>query len=349
MHALILALPLFAMARQRINLLGPIPPPIGGIAIHVETLVRLLRGDGFTCTVFDYTKRPSFSSLRSCGNALRNLSAVILQSLAPNAVLHVHVSYGRRFAWIAPLVGIMAMVKPVVISAHSGSFPSEISGMSRWRRRFIGSAFRRARYVIATNTAIRRALIDHLTVNAASVVVISPFLGTGRALHLAERRARSIIASGYCTALYGWLDLVKAMRSSSTVSSVDLVMYNIIDEPYLAQLRQEISDDTRFRIHFNLSRTEFLTKLLASEVFVRPTYADGDSIALREALENGCKVLASDCVSRPDGVELFKTGDISELREFVDVLLARKPSVLDSRDSGKESYEALKGIYASVE
>jgi glycosyltransferase involved in cell wall biosynthesis len=51
----------------------------------------------------------------------------------------------------------------------------------------------------------------------------------------------------------------------------------------------------------------------ASDVFVRPTFTDGDSISVREALSLGIPVIASDCVERPDGVVLFKTGNAGDL------------------------------------
>jgi glycosyltransferase involved in cell wall biosynthesis len=47
-------------------------------------------------------------------------------------------------------------------------------------------------------------------------------------------------------------------------------------------------------------------------VFLRPTYIDGDSVSVREALDAGCDVIASDAAERPDGCRLFATGDESD-------------------------------------
>src|SRR6185503_11969747 len=54
-----------------------------------------------------------------------------------------------------------------------------------------------------------------------------------------------------------------------------------------------------------------------SAVFVRPTFRDGDSISVREAVSLGVPVVASNVGSRPDGVALFEAGDISGLVEQI--------------------------------
>jgi glycosyltransferase involved in cell wall biosynthesis len=306
------------------------------MATHVQTLVHLLNRDGFRCTVFDYTKE------------IRNLFSMLVHSLDPNALLHVHVAYVKRFAWIAPIIGVLAAIRPVVISVHSGRFPNAILQAPAWRRRLLAPAFRRAQYVIAVSEDIRRAIINHLGADQTSVVVVGPFLGGTPTFAFAERRPGSVVASGNCIPLYGWLDLVRAARTLTEVSRVDLVMYNVIDEAYLTKLKQEISDDLRFHFHFNIPRAQFFDLLIASEMFLRPTYADGDSLALREALEKGCKVLASDCVARPSGVQVFKTGDVDALRVHLRALFQRKGTDRNVPDSSNEAYERLKMIYAAV-
>ena len=46
---------------------------------------------------------------------------------------------------------------------------------------------------------------------------------------------------------------------------------------------------------------------------VRSTFVDGDAITVREALAFGVPVVASDTAFRPEGVTLFRKGDVSDL------------------------------------
>ena len=54
-----------------------------------------------------------------------------------------------------------------------------------------------------------------------------------------------------------------------------------------------------------------------SNLFIRPTYIDGDPISIKEALYFGVKVIASDCCPRDKRVVLFKNRDIDSLVNIV--------------------------------
>jgi len=56
-----------------------------------------------------------------------------------------------------------------------------------------------------------------------------------------------------------------------------------------------------------------LALMSRSAVFVRPTFRDGDSISVREAVSLGVHVIASNVGTRPDGVLLFEPGDVNGL------------------------------------
>jgi glycosyltransferase involved in cell wall biosynthesis len=62
-----------------------------------------------------------------------------------------------------------------------------------------------------------------------------------------------------------------------------------------------------------LSPDVTLSVMKRLSVFLRPTYFDGDSVSVREALALGIPVVASDTGFRPDGLSLFKIGDCVDL------------------------------------
>jgi glycosyltransferase involved in cell wall biosynthesis len=66
-----------------------------------------------------------------------------------------------------------------------------------------------------------------------------------------------------------------------------------------------------------LGRERALAVVAAADVFVRPTFADGDAVSVREALGLGCPVLASDVGHRPPGVRLFPVGSSAALAELL--------------------------------
>ena len=87
-----------------------------------------------------------------------------------------------------------------------------------------------------------------------------------------------------------------------------------------------------------------LAVIARSDIFVRPTFSDGDAISVREAIELGTPVVASDVVSRPAGTVCFKTGDASDLVSKIESVLA-----LGARQPGPGSEPAGNGIQRLME
>jgi len=67
-----------------------------------------------------------------------------------------------------------------------------------------------------------------------------------------------------------------------------------------------------------------LALMSASDVFVRPTLEDGDSISVREALELKVPVVASRVGTRPPGAILFHPGDVEDLLSKLEGALAQR-------------------------
>jgi glycosyltransferase involved in cell wall biosynthesis len=69
-----------------------------------------------------------------------------------------------------------------------------------------------------------------------------------------------------------------------------------------------------------------------SDLFVRPTYQDGDAISVREAVAAGVPVVASNVGTRPPGVALFRAGNVDELTKTLSAHLEgeARPQVVES-------------------
>jgi glycosyltransferase involved in cell wall biosynthesis len=74
-----------------------------------------------------------------------------------------------------------------------------------------------------------------------------------------------------------------------------------------------------------------LTAISRSTVFVRPTFRDGDSISVREAMSLGVPVVASNVGTRPEGTLLFEVGDL-------EALICQVEQALSIRGKGQQQY-----------
>jgi glycosyltransferase involved in cell wall biosynthesis len=90
-----------------------------------------------------------------------------------------------------------------------------------------------------------------------------------------------------------------------------------------------------------------LAVIARSDIFVRPTFSDGDAISVREAIALGTPVVASDVVDRPAGTLCFKTGDSNDLASKIESLLSGPRPVQHSGSSLEEP--AANGIQRLLE
>ncbi|HET9594605.1 MAG TPA: glycosyltransferase, partial [Anaeromyxobacteraceae bacterium] len=95
-----------------------------------------------------------------------------------------------------------------------------------------------------------------------------------------------------------------------------------------------------------LDHASALGVVAASDVFVRPTTADGDALSVREALALGRPVVASAVGDRPPGCLLFPPGDAAALAgRMLDAASAPAPR---AHPPLRDPFESLVAIYGAL-
>ncbi|MDQ3755346.1 MAG: glycosyltransferase, partial [Acidobacteriota bacterium] len=91
-----------------------------------------------------------------------------------------------------------------------------------------------------------------------------------------------------------------------------------------------------------------LRAIAESDLFLRTTLYDGDSISVREALHLGVPVIATDNGMRPEGVILIPPARLEALCETIENNLAPRRAVPNSADAGEENLAAIVNLYREV-
>jgi hypothetical protein len=71
-------------------------------------------------------------------------------------------------------------------------------------------------------------------------------------------------------------------------------------------------------------KASFVKLIEQSDMVIRPTNTDGDSLTIREGLYLNKIVLASDVVQRPEGTQLFRTRNTEDLFEQMKLLITQQ-------------------------
>lgn len=292
--------------------IGPVPPPVGGVSVHITRLThRIIATDDLDCFVFDIGRFKFFDRYLKSSN----LIAAIVFFLKCD-IMHLHISNKWKviIARIAKVFG-----KKVIYTRHNvRDAGSEIEKkLHALSDRVIlvssvssdipdGKTFIIPAYISAINTkSLNDELVTRLKGFNCVIAAISSHPSNQPALFNGKD-------------IYGFDLLLKAYENSSSQNQVLLLLdpmgtMESIYRPEVDLLNKMgkaviyLTDDIDFS-----SLTEFLS------AYIRPTITDGDSIAIREALNAGVKVIASDCVERPKGVHLFKSGDIASLTSVLE-------------------------------
>lgn len=317
----------------KVLLVGPCPPPHGGVAVHLANLRRHLQEHGMRCESFD----PTIHGV--AGRPAVVQAALVAWTIGRFArrgwVIHVHTNGHNARSWLlALLVGLAARgAGGRLLTLHSGMLPDYLGGPDRGRQRRLALlACRRFDRVIAVSEPIRRSLVQ-AGVPAARVRVIPAWTG------LADGRAEIpagvegwIARHGPVMAAtlafrpeyrFGWqLAALVALRVEHPRLGL-LVMGDGEDAGTARRRVREQGLDADVLLLGDLPHDRCLAVLSRCDLFVRTTSHDGDALSVREALALGVPVVASDVGFRPRGVRVFPAGDFRSLvRELRAVIAA---------------------------
>lgn len=345
-----------------IAIVGAYPPPIGGNAIHIQRLSLACRRRGIECFVVDmYGQRasdtPEWVYRPGGGEARRLAGAVGWLSRRSWDLVHFHVSSMDRFLWAAwPLLLATARFKSRLITIHSGSFVREMGARCLGFRTAAAHLLGKFSLIITVSQEQKEFLSHVMKLDPRRIEVIPAFIPPDAVEndHLPATigdiagRAPLIVGSGYAKPVYGHhllLEAVRRLQASGMNVSLVLALYSKYDQGYLHQLEAVAKTIDRCAITKDLSPQEFNSLLAKADLYVRTSFTDGDSVAVREALYRGCPVLASDCVQRPQGVSLFRTGSIEALYDSLQLLLATGKSADPLDGVGRDYSEDVIALY----
>lgn len=310
-----------------LRLLGPFPPPYGGVAVHLVRLLEALRGKGLAAEGLSQGGVP---------DGVTHVRRVGVFDLVRRSPIHYHTDEGNArwmmlFGAAWRLLGV-----PYVVTVHSFRDRPEFRRRS-WTRQ-LRNAYRGARAVVAISEDVRADLVDRLALDPASITVIGSDLPISRWEYAAPLPAalperwrtaavRVVVNAGRLVRyngqdLYG-MDLVaQAVEGLPDDVATALVVGEIVDQELLAFLHDAASRNPQLMIVRNLDGP-LLPVVAHAHIVVRPTRTEGGrSLTLTEALELGRWAIGSDAVERPDGTRLFESGSVEALRQVLhDVVL----------------------------
>jgi glycosyltransferase involved in cell wall biosynthesis len=238
--------------------------------------------------------------------------------------LHVHTNGHNPKSWFIGLAcGLAGQLGPgATLTLHSGLAPAYLRSSAGWKREIARFACVLYDRVTCVNTEIADAVAE-LGVEANKVQITPAFLPIEVPdVSLPEdietwlqQRSPVISATMFFRPEYGFEVLLSAVsRLKERFPGIGCFVMGCGEEHANAEALVERSG-LRGCVYLggDLDHELCLALMARSSVFVRPTFQDGDSISVREALALGVPVVASNVGTRPEAVTLFDAGDVEGL------------------------------------
>ena len=348
------------MTAARVLLAGFYPPPYAGEPIHVKQLAQFLRARGLNVEILNLNRHaplsPDYRSASGRSSMVRSLYGLPDRS----SILHLHTNGHNWKSWL--MIGVAALAARLkgvksILTIHSGLFPGYVRTLGSGRRRLSGLVLKQFGHVVAVNQEIAEAM-QSLGMPDAHLSVIPAYLGVPEAppLDAADRAvvngARPLLVVvgggdrdpelGLPTVIETLPDLARGfpeLRALFIGWQVGPKTQPLIDARALGKHAVCIGQ---------VSHERCLGFLQEADVVVRSTFTDGDAITVREALDLGIPVVASDTDFRPPGVTLFKKGDSRDLRAKLQQVLGATPARSERSADGDQPSRQLWRIYSRL-
>ena len=351
---------------MRVLLVGAYPPPIGGVAIHIKQLGARCLAEGWDVRIVDLyggggvARDDPSHVVRLAGIMPLRLHRLrtLLRGFDGDLV-HFHVSGMGRFGPVAGRLMQAARPAHTLLTLHSGRFPRTRSMLS-WSRglteRIAVKACSNADHIVAVSN-VQAEFLTSRELPVERISVIPGFLGLeGReqaevpALDRLDNDRTTIVSSGYGQRYYGFDVLIDALSGPDLRDRVNLVvvMYGSIDSSYRERIRAKLCGLSSTLFLQDLNAAEFHTVLSRSDIYVRATDRDGDSLAVREALACRVVTVASDCVFRPDGVHLFRSGSAAALTRVLQTIVDGEIAPVTTDIGNVEYWSPIRDLYVRL-
>lgn len=309
---------------------GVLPPPFGGVSVHVKRYMELLARSGVSATLYEQTGK-SDSAKRVV--PLNNSPVRFVKFLMTfeEKVVHFHFNNHRALA-IAGQFLHLRKGKKAILTVHSEKLVRWYDEKGWIYRKTIADCFRRADHLVCVSQPICDFMSERLEIDHSKLSVIPAYLPPTSEEkvphHIPQEVNDFITGREKVVGTHGWFgyfvngnhvysfDHIARLAQEISDSGRNIAMYTVISGNYedahrdkIKALQEKLSDSWLI-VESPFSCAALYEK---TDLFVRPTVTDGDSVSVRECLSAGVSVLASDAVPRPDPCQLYESRNYEEL------------------------------------
>lgn len=283
--------------------ISKLPPPIGGVTIHVKRLVQRLQGEKeFDVDVLDYSR-------------VKN-PLTIIRKIVCARLIHIHLS-NKKFRFCLVLI-LRLLFKKVIVTFH---------GKYDFENYYDRTVLKTSCYSVVLN----KFTYENATKFNSKVKLIGAFIPpiekdifnlNNETLRNIENLRKNNYEFVFCTNASSYVLDSKEKEIYMGTELVEFFGSNlnyalIFSDPSGSYTEYFENENMKLPSNIYIINTphDFINVIKLSDILIRATTMDGDSLSIKEALYYHKPVLATDVVDRYNSVILFN--NFSDLKEKI--------------------------------
>jgi len=311
---------------MRVLQLGPYPPPYGGVQTNLVAIRSYLRNQGVPCSVINVTRhrKPEADDVYYPSSAIE-----LLQLLARLQFDIVHQHFGGMLTNRILALSLACTLRPGVKSVmtfHSGGFPSTPGGLALGPNSLAAFVLRRFDGLIAVNAEIMN-FFQKLRLKPSRVRLISPYAFLDDQdpfpevldIFFAEHDP-VLISAGQLEPEYDLplqIDAIAELRKKFPRVGLILLGSGSIERDLRERTILRQCQD-HILLPGDVAHGATIEAIARSRLMLRTSWYDGDAISVREAMQVGTPVVATETALRPSGVRLIPKSDLPALLSAIE-------------------------------
>lgn len=357
--------------KRDIKQLGFIPPPYGGASIYVKRLTERLNKDGYVSGAYYFAgkvdenieKSPLYDPFQwlSTKRFLQRYLRLIKETRGYR-IVHSHFGLESMiFLWALSFF----QRKKIVVTVHNSWSENLYTSTNKINRLFMKFLSKTDVTWIAVSEEAREQM-QKLPVKFRNIIVIPAFIPdisnyiekdilSADLIDFLKSSNKIIVFYGHAFMkngkqdVYGYNTALEMFHELINKYKEDASLVMCIGENNQAEISKlkEFAEEKGLndKIYWQIGAIKEMNALWKyTDVYVRPTSSDGDSVALREALSLGIHVVASDVCIRPEGTNEYHFNDVSDFtKKTHECLRSERKAPIQ-----KDYYDAMLTVYKNI-
>lgn len=295
---------------QSIDIIGPYPPPYGGISVHIFRIERILKANNIPYRIYNHGFVSGSNVFATNKSILWYLSYLLKEKAS---LIHFHQFFSFHYLYFFVLSRFFK--SKLIVTIHE----EKILSQNRVVRSILLFFIRRSKLhlLISVSKKLSDYLHDHGISNLWLPAYVPPIHAHADKLQLPGNKQFFIysiwkLEKSIAAKIYN-VELAFSLLSKIKHEYHMLFLIgskNESDQEYLNQLINEYGVGDSIIVLFEHQLVDYLP---GSKFLLRTNNEDGYGVSIQEALDLRVPAIASDVCVRPKGTILFKKNDLQDL------------------------------------